>query len=252
MRILVFTTLFLSILAGTSKAAIVATYLFDNDFNAEEVGVAALNPIDPLGSNAFEMVTVFSESRTVYKFVGESGNNAGLQLDITGLIQNDEYTVELVFEFFNTVGYAKIIDTKNRGSDLGLYVDPGNDLRVYNTNNDNDGFVDNQFTHVAVTNSMSGDVNTYLNGFQGPATSTTIMDVSNDNILSFFLDDFSTSSAEFSDGRVALIRLHDNALSAEDVAVLAAEPFGVLVPIASPLFYLAVSMITVAGLRKRT
>ena len=47
-------------------ATAVATYEFNNNFNADQVGPSALTVSDPLGTSAFQTDTVFGTSRTVW------------------------------------------------------------------------------------------------------------------------------------------------------------------------------------------
>src|SRR5271157_1110888 len=86
--------------AMSARADVVATYDFNNNLNAVQGGVVALTPVDPESTSGFQTNTVFGVSRTVYHFDGDStpADQGGLQLDTTGLISSNTYSVEIVFE----------------------------------------------------------------------------------------------------------------------------------------------------------
>jgi hypothetical protein len=75
-------------------------------------------------------------------------------------------------------------------------------------------------------------VSVYLDNTLAISASTTVMNLPGGNPLNFFLDDFATSTNEFSSSRVALINLFDAPLSASDVAGLFGngDPLGTATP----------------------
>src|SRR4051812_2761322 len=92
-------------------ATLAATYEFTNTFNADQSGVAALLPTDPLGQSGFLVDTVFGLSDTVYHFVGNANpatQQSGLSLDTTGLVAPTNYSAELVFKFDSTNVWRRI------------------------------------------------------------------------------------------------------------------------------------------------
>jgi hypothetical protein len=187
--------------------------------------------VDPLGLNHFTTATVYGQSRTVFDYQGNAdpaSQQAGLSLNTTGLIPANNYSVEMVFQFReNPNAWRRILDVQGRTSDNGFYVDPGNNLNVYPTSGvGSTTFTNNQFHHVVLTNS-GGTVNGYLDGRLEFTVATSVMDISNPgNVLNFFLDnDVPPFTDEYSSGQVALIRAWDGALTADEVAVLAADPF---------------------------
>src|SRR5262249_4654619 len=116
----------------------VATYRFNNSLAAEEPGAPSLVSVDPLGRNGFEDATVDGVPTRVFHWQGTANpptQQAGLTLDATGLVQYNNYSVELVFEFLEAAqaggGWRRVMDTQNRQSDNGFYVEPGNRLQVY-------------------------------------------------------------------------------------------------------------------------
>ena len=204
------------------------TYLFDHSLNAEEAGVVPLTAIDPLGQNAFVSSNVFGITQTVYRFDGNplGVDQAGLQLDITDLLSsNSEYSVELVFRFTEGAGrWRRVLDAKNRDTDDGLYVSDGGRLIVPGAGaSGSTNWAESVFHHVVLTTS-EGEVNDYLDGSPEFAATTEIFNVGQDNLLTFFADNYlgaQPENGEVADGEVALIRLYDLSLSADDVERLA-------------------------------
>ena len=182
------------LLPDTADAAtLAATYEFTNTFNADQGGVPAMTPTDPLGQNAFLVDTVFGQSDTVYRFVGNASpvtQQAGLSLNTTGLISPTNYSAELVFSFDATSGWRRIMDVRDRQSDNGFYVDPNNHLQVFGAS----GSGPNSFTvgyhHVILTVASDGTVKGYIDGLSDFVTTTTEMNLSNSasNTMNLFLD----------------------------------------------------------------
>ena len=213
----------------------VATYRFNNTFAADQDGVSALTSVDPLGASRFESDVVFGNLRQVWAFAGDADpavNQAGLTLDTTGLIAPTVYSVELVLLFTEGNGqWRRIIDAHDRRSDTGFYVEPDGNLQVYPDLTGSTGaWTTNIYHHVVLAND-GATASGYLDGaaqFSGP---TGLMNLDNpDNpslLMNFFLDNSIAGGApnEFSDGRVALIRLWDGVLTANEVQLLAANPF---------------------------
>jgi len=237
-RLLVFLLLFALIASEAVAAAVVATtavatYRFNNNFNADEDGVPALIPTNPLGTSAFVPDIVFGQPRPVWSFDGNAvpaNQEAGLTLNTTDLVVPNEYSIELVFLFTQEQGqWRRIIDVQNRQSDNGFYVDPLNNLSIYPVSSSTAEWSNNVYHHVVLTNDGS-TVNTYLDGGAGFATTTGLLNLNNVNnpgyFMHFFLDNVAGGGAgEFSDGRVALVRLWRGVLTAAEVSQLAQNPF---------------------------
>lgn len=207
-----------------------ATYLFNDTLNAEQPAAPALLPLDPRGLNRFETVQMYGQARRVYRFDGDSlpqDMNAGLQLNTTGLVAPNSYTVEMIFEFVeDTGGYRRVIDVAASESDYGFYVDPSSRLRVYpEQESGGRDFGTNTFHHVVLANA-AGNVRVYLDGLLDfVVPSTTVMNINNPgNWLSFFADD-KYVTGEYADGRIALLRVYNGVLNDSDVLLLASDPF---------------------------
>ena len=222
-----------AVAAATVGAAAVATYRFNNNFEADEVGVPAIVATTSLSTSAFTPDVVFGQPRQVWSFDGNAvppNQQAGLTLDTTDLVVPNEYSIELVFLFTQRQGqWRRIIDVENRQSDNGFYVDPQNKLSIFPLSSSTAMWTNNVYHHVVLTNDGS-TVNTYLDGGAGFATTTGLLNLNNVNnpgyLMHFFLDNIAGGgSGEFSDGRVALVRLWGGVLTAAEVRQLAQNPF---------------------------
>ena len=214
-------------LAGQSDST---TYLFDHSLDAEEAGVVALTAIDRLGQNAFVSSNVFGITQTVYRFDGNPPGveQAGLQIDTTDLLSsNSEYSVETVFRFTEGAGPSwRVFDARNRQSDFGLYVDDFRGVLRLTLPFDSEAlgptiWTEIAFHHVVLTVS-AGEVNAYLDGSHEFTETTDVFDITSDNLLTFFADNYPVfENGEVADGEVALIRLYDRSLTIGDVEKLA-------------------------------
>lgn len=228
----------LSIAAPGSAAVLKGEYTFNDSFASSVAGAPSLVPVDPLARNAFETDTVFGNSRRVYHYDGNASppaQQAGLSLDTTGLVPGNSYSAELVFEFLDgNNAWRRIIDVQNRQSDNGFYVDPSNNLDIFPVSGSSSTFTNNVFHHVVLTND-AGTARGFLDGVAQFTASTTVMNINNadnpGNLMNFFLDNLvAGGQGEFSDGRVALIRLYSGALTDAEVRTLAASPFPAATP----------------------
>jgi hypothetical protein len=216
-----------------AAATLEATYTFGDNLNAEQSGVAALTPTDPLGQNAFTTDTVFGSSRTVYAFNGSASpatQQAGLTFnDGSNLISPTSYSVQLVFEFAGASGWRRILDVQNRQSDDGLYVSPNSVLSLYPSASGTTTFSAGTYYDVILTNTGT-TVTGYLNGKQEFSIADSQMNVNNPNnpnqLIDLFLDNTAASGiGEFSSGKIALFEAFNGVLSSTDAATLAASPF---------------------------
>jgi hypothetical protein len=236
-KILLFGALLWPLLASALTPP-VATYNFQNTLTADEPGPPALVPVDPLTLNGFETTTVFGETRVVYRFDGNSSPNseqAGLILDTSTLLSTDLFSIEVVIEFFDKAGeWRRIIDVSNRQTDSGLYINPSDKLDVYPTGNGPTTWTNNVFHQVVITNDGSGTVSAYMDGIFQFDLSSASLDLSNFSVqnpgrfLHLFVDNVAAGGqGEFSDGRIALLRLFDYELSPTEVDNLHQSPLQV-------------------------
>jgi hypothetical protein len=227
----------ISLSSATISAPLpVATYNFENSLTANETGSPALIAIDPLSQNGFLSDSVFGETRQVYRFDGNttSSENAGLYISTLNVFDNnDAYSVEMIFQFEeNQSTWENIFGVSNRQSDRAFYVQPNNSLQVWPDESGSEVFTFGNYHHVTLTNDGTGHVTVYLDGvfqFDSQTVSVDFSDYSEVNperIIHFFADNVAAGGQnEFSDGRIALIRLYDIELSSQDVRELGDNPF---------------------------
>jgi hypothetical protein len=235
-----------ALLAPLANAATpVATYEFNNTFNALEPGKPALTPTDPSGLSVFTADTVFGVPRTVWAFNGTSviTNQSGLTLATNGLIPPQSYSVDMVFEFTQQQNaWRRIIDVENRQSDNGFYVNPSNNLDVFPVAGTSAAWTNNVYHHVVLTDTGTV-VKGYLDGVSQFSVNTTLLNIDQaDNpgrLMNFFLDNVvAGGQQEWSPGRVSLIRVWDGVLTDQEAGTLATNPF---VPEPSTLATLALA-----------
>ncbi|MBL8701485.1 MAG: PEP-CTERM sorting domain-containing protein [Alphaproteobacteria bacterium] len=210
--------------AAADAATLVATYTFNDTLAAVEASAPALVSIDPLGENGFQTALVHGVSQRVFRWSGNGSApalNAGLSLDATGLVTYDNYSIEMTFEFEAAAafgdGWRRIVDTQNRQSDNGFYVEPGNALQVYPVVTGATVFTTPGFHDVVLTNFVVGgvrEVKAYLDGVLELVSDTDQLNLDNaDNpghLLHFFVDNLAgPAQLEFANGRIAALRLYD-------------------------------------------
>jgi hypothetical protein len=216
-------------LAPVAKAALVATYIFNGDLNAQQGGVAPLVAIDPLGTSGFQTVTVFGNSRNTYHFNGNASpasQQGGLQMDTNGLLGVNNYSVEIVFELADRdFAWRRVMDSLDRTSDSGLYIDFSNHIDVFPAGGSGDTFTPSTFFDVFVTVDASNNIVGYFSGVQQLSLNSTVLNI-NTHFLNFFLDNtVGGGQGEWSQGNVALIKVFDTALTASQVATETEDPF---------------------------
>jgi hypothetical protein len=125
---------------------------------------------------------------------------------------------------------------QNRQSDQGFYVDPSNNLDIFPVSGSSAAWTNNIFHHVVLTDNGT-TVAVYLDGISQFNTNTSIMNLDFDptnnpnRLMGFFLDNVvGGGQGEWSAGEVALIRVWDSVLTAEQANELANNPFAVPEP----------------------
>ena len=224
-------------IAGTALAAslsvaapvAVATYKFNDSLAADQASAPGLLSVDPFGTNGFETAVVNGSSQRVFHWRGNGGSaaeQAGLTLDATGLVSYDNYSLEMTFEFLTGPafggGWRRIVDTQNRQSDNGFYVDPDNYLQVYPVVSGSTTFTTPGFHSVVLSNFVVGnvrEVKAYLDGVLQLESDTDQLNLDNVNnpghLLHFFLDNLAgPAQLEYADGRIAALTLYDGILVA--------------------------------------
>jgi len=219
----------------------VATYQFNNNLLADQLGVTALTAVNPAATNGFVSDTPFGVSRTVYRFAGDQAAAAstaalegGLQLNTTGLIPSNSYSVEMVLSLDQVAGYRRLVETQNRASDNGFYEISGALQQYPQTGSALTGFAANTYYDVVLTvsNAANNNVTAYLNATPYFTVTSTDSNITT-NFLNLFLDN---NNNEYSNGKIALFRVFDAPLTSGEVATLYnnGNPFPNAAPAATP------------------
>ncbi len=217
----------------------VASYYFNDSLNAIESSAPALTAIDPLSTNRFVSDVVFGETRQVYEFKGnvKSIENSGLSFASLNTLNNDDkFSIEMIFQFTeNQSTWENIFGMSNRQNDRAFYVQPNGSLQVWPDESGVDSFVFGEYHHVTLTNNGSGKITVYIDGaFQFDSTTETVnfskySDVNPERMIHFFVDNIvGGGQNEFSNGKVALIRIYDEELNAQDAEEIKNNPFSEL------------------------
>jgi hypothetical protein len=195
-----------------SAQVLTADYQFQNTANSS-VGTAP--PLTHLGPNTFGPDTVDSVSRTVLRF----SQNDGLTLIPTpAVMQNDRYTVVVLFKLQQVNGRRRLLDFQNGTSDTGAYVENGH----LSQGDGSDTIAPNAYVQVVYT--RDGTVPSQRGYVDGQMVlDGTVQGLDDYRIvgqaLRFFRDDFIVAN-QASAGSVARIRIFDGALSPGQVAAL--------------------------------
>lgn len=196
----------LAIVAGVSHAATPAhVYQFSGSLSDASGGPSMTAFGGTLGAGAF----VFQA-------------NEGLA--VSGAVAADVYTVDTRFTFSTTSGYRRIVDFKGGTSDNGLYnLDTA--LNFYNVVRGNGGvFAADRPVRVTITRDADDVFEGYVDGVLYLSFKDTNRDASFSEagqLARFFMDDTAVGG-EASAGSVDYIAFYDRALSAQEVATLAA------------------------------
>lgn len=220
------------------SASRVGSYTFQNTLSASQGGSPALIATDPQSRNAFLTDTVLGQPRTVYQFVGTGTEQAGLSLETNNVLNPQSYSVEMLFAFTEGNGQLRrIFDNLDRTSDRGLYFNQSNLFEFLRLSRGTFTYVTGQYVHLVMT--VTGNrAQLYANGVLDINLGTNAYNIDNPRrILHFFLDNTAdTSQRDFASGRIALLRIYTNALTANEAAALARDPFGSTIGLGPPTF----------------
>jgi hypothetical protein len=227
-KTITFVSCFAGALIPNAYGGLVAAYTFGNTLAAVEPGVTALTAVDPLGTSGYQTATVFGNSRTTYNFNGAASpasDQGGLDFNTTGLISTT-YSVEMIVSLTAGTGWRRLLDSLDRQSDSGLYIDPNSNLDDFPSGaGTGSPFTANSFFDIFVTVDPANIVTGYLNGAQQFSVSSSDLVIAT-NTLGFFLDNTAAGGQnEWSSGNVALIKIFDTVLTPGDVAAETADPF---------------------------
>ncbi len=202
-------TFLLSCATGANAATLLHNYQFQGNLNDSLGGIALTADGGTLGPSGYFF-----------------DKNQGLTLS-NGLTAGDSYSIALNFNFTTLNGWQKIVDFKDLVQDSGFYTF-NNNLNFYPVANGSTPLIVNINADVVITRDSSSNIFTaYLNGAQELTfTDSSFFAVFNsaNNIIHFFEDDTVFGYRESAPGVVNSIRIWDGALSANEVANIAAVP----------------------------
>ena len=165
---------------------------------------------------------------TVLRFAG----GRGLALaPTTHVIRSSGYSIEVLFRFDLLDGYRKVIDFKNGSTDDGLYVLDGC-LTFFPKEQDALTRIgSDSYVQIVLTRDAADRVVGYVDGVRQFAFDDRggLAKVGGSDSLRFFVDDVTTTQ-EWSSGAVSQIRLFDQALTANEVALLACTELAIADP----------------------
>jgi hypothetical protein len=194
------------------------SYLFNNTL-AESNGMGpTLSMLDSAGMFVIDTLNELNGvTKTVYRFKRNSGvqfNNA-----MAGTFLDSTYSIELYFVFDELSGYKRVVDWKNRTTDLGAYVLSGElDFYPYMTS-DTATVVAGEYTYYVITrNGLTKELKIYSNAnieidFTD-ASNDAVIDTS--HVLNFFQDDLQAQN-EASPGAIALLNLYNYELDSATI-----------------------------------
>ena len=165
---------------------------------------------------------------TVLRFAG----GRGLALaPTTHVIRSSGYSIEVLFRFDLLPGFRKVIDFKNGSTDAGLYVLDGCLTFVPNEQDAFTRIGSDSYVQVVLTRDPADRVVGYVDGVRQFAFNDRggLAKVGGSDSLRFFVDDVTTTK-EWSSGAVSQIRLFDQALTANEVALLACTELAIADP----------------------
>ena len=225
--------LLLTPLAFSQSASRVASYTFDNTLSG--AGGPDLVAVDPANRASFVRDNVFGAERTVYQFGGTPTSQGGLSLNLGNLVNPASYSVEMIFTFTERPNAnRRVYDVLERTSDRGLYVNARNLFEFSRLSTGSATINNGTYYHVVFAYS-NNIVVLYVNGVQDIRLNTNSLTLEPRRIVNFFLDNTTdTSTQDYSSGRIALLRYYTNALTANEAAELARNPFGSSVGIGPP------------------
>lgn len=249
--------------SASAFASEIATYRLQNSLAADQLTAPALIA---LNGGAFAVdPNVLGQSRTVYSRYTSNGAassaQSALRLDTSSLgLTANNYAVEVLFTFTDTSdprggsSYRRVVNSFDPGQlqDPGFYVGPpGNELNIYQSGPHAGGpsLLDGTYYDVVLSVSPTGE-RAFLNGSLATSWVGTP-----DAIASHYLTFFQDESYEYGNGKVALIRVFNGALSDADVLAVNnnGNPFPASIPEpgTSSLFGLGITCLAALARRRR-
>jgi hypothetical protein len=165
---------------------------------------------------------------TVLSFAG----GRGLALaPTTRVIRGPGYSIEILFRLDRIAGFRKVIDFKDDSTDNGVYLLDGCLIFFPNEQDSFTKIGPDSYVQIVLTRDAADRVVGYVDGIRQFAFDDRggLAKVARSGTLRFFVDD-ATTTGEWSSGAVSQIRLFDEALTANEVALLACTELAIADP----------------------
>jgi hypothetical protein len=211
--------------AQAVPAAATADYYFQGSLESSLGTAPDLVEVEE-GSSAFTVDG--TTGVTVLRFDG----GRGLALaPTTRVIRSSGYSIEVLVRFDLLAGYRKVIDFKNGSADDGLYLLDGCLIFFPNVQGALTRIGSDSYVQIVLTRDAADRVVGYVDGVRQFAFDDRggLAKVGGSDSLRFFVDDVTTTQ-EWSSGAVSQIRLFDQALTANEVALLACTELAIADP----------------------
>jgi hypothetical protein len=195
-------------------AKLTADYNFNGAFKNSHGPAGDLKKVGSGGD--FKKVHVLGHRQEVWDWPAGTGlklSQANKALGGAGA----KYTFVLLVNLNHVDGYRKLIDFDNRQTDYGLYVDDKT-LYPYDLDYSHNVIQKNHWYQLAMTRTLAGKVKGYVDGKKvvGTNDSSAIETLGIDKLLHFLLDDTHTNG-EQTGGKIARLRIYDEALSGNKI-----------------------------------
>jgi hypothetical protein len=165
---------------------------------------------------------------TVLRFAG----GRGLALaPATRVIRGSGYSIEILFRFDLLDAFRKVIDFKNGSTDDGVYLLDGCLIFFPNEQDSITRIGSESYAQIVLTRDAADRVVGYVDGVRQFEFHDRggLAKLGGSDSLRFFVDDV-TTTGEWSSGAVSQIRMFDQALTANEVALLACTELAIADP----------------------
>jgi len=190
---------------GLWAATLTSAYEFEGNLSD-----SIINGYDPLLVSGTHPTNPGSGSIINGEFV--FGVNQGLRM-LNGLVNINNYSVELYFRLANTSNYAAIMDPGARTEEMVYAVTNG--ICWWPTVWSNTGLAANVYAHVILTRASSGEFKGYTNNTLSISAFPSYTSADG-NLIHFFED----NNGEATSGAVQYIRIYDGVLNSSEINTL--------------------------------
>lgn len=206
------------LLPAAATANLQADYRFEGDLNSDVGGAPKLK--ETAGDGSFGHDSVGDHTNGIFKY--KKGTCLRLANAQKVIKSATSYTIAMTVQLSDVDGYNKLVDLDNQTTEYGLYVDDKT-LYPYSTDYSGEIIRAERYYDLALAREPSGQLRGYVDGRRRVQTQDPDDELvlGADKILHFLCDDEVTGTEE-SGGRIARLRIFDNAIS--DSAIRNLEP----------------------------